>query len=56
MGSDLTWQGLAGLRYASSDTVTPTFGYRTMTVDYDDGGFRYDVRNDGLYARVGIRF
>jgi len=56
VGSDLTWQGLVGLRYAWSDTLTPTFGYRTMTVDYDDGGFRYDVRNDGLYAGVSLRF
>lgn len=56
VGSDLTWQALAGLRYLWSDTVTPTFGYRTMTVDYDDGGFRYDVRNDGLYAGVAFRF
>lgn len=56
VGSDFTWQGLVGLRYAWSDTLTPTFGYRTMTVDYDHDGFRYDVRNDGLYAGISIRF
>lgn len=56
VGSDFTWQGMAGLDYAWSKSVTAKFGYRYMKVDYDKDGFRYDMANDGLYAGVGIRF
>jgi hypothetical protein len=56
VGSDFTWQGLAGLNYTYSKSVTANFGYRYMKVDYDKGGFLYDMANDGLYAGVSIRF
>lgn len=56
VGSDFTWQGLAGLKYAYSKDVTANFGYRYMKIDYDKNGFRYDMANDGLYVGVGIRF
>lgn len=55
-GSDLTWQGMAGLIYTYSPSVTINMGYRYMKVDYDDGGFKYDMANDGLYAGIGFRF
>jgi opacity protein-like surface antigen len=56
VGSDFTWQAAAGANYALSRDVTAKFGYRYMSVDYDKGGFMYDVANSGLYAGVGIRF
>jgi opacity protein-like surface antigen len=55
-GSDTTWQGMAGLSYAYSASTSLNMGYRYMKVDYKDGGFRYDMANDGLYAGVGMRF
>jgi len=56
VGSDFTWQGLAGLKYSVTDTIQATFGYRYMEMDYDDGGFEYDMANDGLYAGAAFHF
>lgn len=55
-GSDLSWQASIGLRYAISRQVTAELGYRVMNSDYATDGFLYDMRNDGLYAGVGIGF
>lgn len=55
-GSDFTWQGMAGLIYSYSPSVSVNFGYRYMKIDYDDGGFKYDMANDGLYLGAGLRF
>ena len=56
VGSDLTWQALAGVNYDFSKTVSGKLGYRYLDVDYDKGGFLYDMANSGLYLGVGIRF
>lgn len=56
VGSDLTWQALAGVSYDFSKTVSGKFGYRYLSVDYDKGGFLYDMDNFGLYAGIGFRF
>jgi opacity protein-like surface antigen len=56
VGSDFTWQGLAGLEYALSESFIATFGYRYLKVDYDKDGFRYDMVNDGLYAGMTLAF
>jgi predicted porin len=56
VGSDLTWQALAGVDYHFSKTLSGNFGYRYLDVDYDKGGFLYDMANSGLYLGVGIRF
>lgn len=56
VGSDLTWQAAAGIHYEFSKTIAGKFGYRYLTVDYDNDGFRYDMANSGLYLGVGIRF
>lgn len=55
-GSDLTWQGMAGLTYAYSPSTIINVGYRYMKVDYDDGGFKYDMANDGVYVGLALRF
>ena len=55
-GSDLSWQASIGLRYAISGQFTADFGYRILKSEYETGGFLYDMRNDGLYAGVGIGF
>lgn len=56
VGSDFTWQALAGVNYDFSKTVSGKFGYRYLSVDYDKSGFLYDMDTYGLYAGVGIRF
>ena len=56
VGSDSTWQASAGAEYAFSKTVSVKFGYREMQIDYDSGGFVYDMRNKGAYLGVGIKF
>lgn len=56
IGSDLSWQVQAGLDYRVSDKYAVKFGYRVLDMDYDHGGFVYNVRSDGLYLGLGIRF
>lgn len=56
LGSDSTWQASLGVRYDFSKKISGKFGYRHIAVDYDKGGFLYDMKNDGLYLGAGIRF
>lgn len=56
VGADSTWQLQAGLEYRMSDMLSAKFGYRVLQADYDEGGFVYDMKNDGLYLGLGIRF
>lgn len=56
VGSDVTWQVMAGASYDFSKTVAGKFGYRAYYADYDKNGFLYDIRNEGLYVGIGIRF
>ena len=56
VGSDLSWQALAGASYDFSNTVSGKFGYRYISADYDKNGFLYDMDSYGLYAGVGFKF
>jgi opacity protein-like surface antigen len=56
VGSDSTWQALVGASYEFTKTISGKFGYRYLSVDYDKGGFLYDMANSGVYAGVGFRF
>jgi opacity protein-like surface antigen len=56
VGSDVTWQAAAGVNYEFSKAIAGKVGYRTMAVDYDKDGFRYDMANSGLYVGAGVRF
>jgi hypothetical protein len=56
VGSDFTWQVAAGFDYEFSKAIAGKFGYRYLSVDYDNDGFRYDMANSGLYLGLGIRF
>ena len=55
-GSDFTWQALAGVHYRISERLDVQVGYRHFSMDYDEGGFLYDVAFSGPYAGIGIRF
>jgi opacity protein-like surface antigen len=56
VGSDFTWQAVAGVNYDFSKSVSGKLGYRYLTVDYDKNGFLYDMDSYGAYLGVGIRF
>lgn len=56
VGSDLTYQVIAGFNYTFSKSVSAKMGYRYLNADYDKGGFVYDMKMDGLYLGVGIAF
>ena len=55
-GSDSTWQAALGAQYAYSKDVVLKFGYRYLSVDYDKGGFLYDMDSAGVYLGAGFRF
>jgi len=56
VGSDSTYQLAAGFNYEHSRTISAKVGYRYLNIDYDKSGFLYDMKTDGLYLGVGIRF
>jgi opacity protein-like surface antigen len=56
VGSDLTWQAIAGVEYEISKTWSAKGGYRVLKVDYDRGGTVYDMKTSGIYLGLGIRF
>jgi len=56
VGADTTYQLAAGVNYEYSKSTTIKFGYRYLKVDYDKSGFVYDMKNDGLYIGVGMKF
>lgn len=55
-GSDFTWQVALGAAYDFSKTISGKFGYRYLSVDYDKGGFFYNMKTQGVYLGLGIRF
>lgn len=56
VGSDITWQALATLNYRLRDWLWLRAGYRHLEVDYEDGGFSYDVEMSGPIIGAGMRF
>jgi opacity protein-like surface antigen len=56
VGSDFTWQAIAGINYDFSKSISAKLGYRYLSVDYDKSGFLYDMDSYGAYLGVGIRF
>lgn len=55
-GSEMTWQGLAGVDWTFSKHLSAKFGYRYLNIDYDEDDFVYDMAMAGGYAALGIRF
>jgi len=54
--SDLTWDVFGGLGYEFNDTVSAIAGYRHLEVDYEQGGFKFDVQMSGPVIGATIRF
>ena len=56
VGSDFTWQALAGVKYEINKTFSASAGYRFLHIDYNNGGFLYDMDYKGAYLALGIKF
>jgi opacity protein-like surface antigen len=54
--SDFTWQAMGLLVYRLSDTWNLGLGYRGLGVDYQDGGFTYDITSHGPILGAECRF
>ncbi|MEQ9813024.1 MAG: outer membrane beta-barrel protein [Azospirillaceae bacterium] len=55
-GSDFTFQIVATVNYALTDSLFLSAGYRYLAVDYDDGGTRLDVSLSGPLIGATWRF
>jgi hypothetical protein len=47
VNADIDWQVLGTLQYLLNDSISLEAGYRYLAVDYDDGGFLFDVALHG---------
>lgn len=56
VGSDLTWQAFGAVGYNWTKTISTSIGYRALYEDYTDGGFVYNVTQQGVFAGLGIHF
>jgi hypothetical protein len=53
--SDIDWQVLGTIQYQVADYLTLDAGYRYLAVDFDDGGFLFDVALSGPIIGASIR-
>ena len=56
VASDSTWQLIGAVGYRFSDRIDGVVGYRHLTVDYEDGGFVWDVEMSGPILGISFRF
>lgn len=56
VSSDMTWQALAGVGYSINDCWNVIAGYRYESIDYQDGGFTYDLEIAGPVLGAVYRF
>ena len=56
VGSDIMVDLFGGVGYRFTDSLSTTIGYRWLKVDYEDGDFLYDVRQQGIMAGLTYQF
>jgi opacity protein-like surface antigen len=56
VGSDLTYQAIAGVNWQFSKHVSAKAGYRYLYQDFEKNGFVWDMAAQGPYLGVGIKF
>jgi len=56
VGSDLTYQALAGINWQLFEHVSAKAGYRYIYQNYENNGFVWKMAAYGPYLGVGIRF
>lgn len=55
-GSRLTWQALATVNYAFTDSISASLGYKFLAVDYEADGHVFDTRLSGPVIGMTYRF
>ncbi|WP_431322923.1 hypothetical protein [Rhizobium sp. YTU87027] len=55
-GADVDWDVALGLGYKFTDTISAVAGYRALGVNYDSGGFVFDVVQQGPILGVAFHF
>jgi len=55
-GTKSMYQLIGGVNYDYSKTTAIKLGYRFYHVNYDHGGFKYDMNEKGITAGVGFKF
>jgi opacity protein-like surface antigen len=56
VGSDITYQLLAGVNWQFSKSVSAKLGYRYLYQDYEHNGFIWDMTANGFYLGAGFQF
>jgi opacity protein-like surface antigen len=56
VGSDITYQAIAGVNWQFSEHLSAKVGYRYLYQDYEKNGFLWKMAAYGPYLGVGIRF
>jgi len=56
VSSRFTWDALAGVGYAFNDSISAVVGYRALAVDYESGGFLFDVVQHGPILGAVFKF
>jgi hypothetical protein len=56
VGSEFTAQGFANIGYKWTPSISTSIGYRAISTDYRDGGFRYSTTQHGLYSSLAYHF
>jgi opacity protein-like surface antigen len=56
VGSDLTYQAIAGVNWQFSKHFSAKVGYRYLYQDFEKDGFIWDMAAHGPYLGVGIKF
>ncbi len=56
VSSDLMWNAYGALGVDISERLAVELGYRYLSVDYQSGGFAYDVATKGPFVGVRIEF
>lgn len=55
-GSELTWEAVVAASFAFNKTVSLPFGYRYLSIDYDQNSLLYDVAMEGPFLGVGFHW
>ncbi|MEO8350145.1 MAG: hypothetical protein ABI680_00350 [Chthoniobacteraceae bacterium] len=56
VSSRLTWLAQATFGYNFNKNIYTELGYRYLYTDYNQGGFLYDMTEDGVFLGLGIKF
>jgi hypothetical protein len=56
VGTQFTWQAVAGVQAALGKSVRLDLGYRTISLDFDDSGLEYDAVIRGPLIALAFQF